>query len=342
MSTTFGGTIRDDRLDQRYRDMGSQYAAEGEVQFSDSQGSFLASGTLVGDRWILTAAHVVDAGTDVSSMRVTIGGQTYTADAWRPHPGWNGDLGRGNDIGLIHLSIAVPDIAPATLYTGKKETGKLGTFAGFGTTGTGDTGWKQGTGGTLRAGQNRVDDKGSRFGYSKNILLSDFDAPRRGGILGFLPSPFEALNVLGSRNPSDFEYSIAPGDSGGGMFIVPKKKQPAQLAGVNSFGGSLLPPFGDSSSDSSYGDYFGVTRVSPYVGWIQSEMALGDGFTTAVPLNTSNEGQKSGKHIIFPFLLAVPEPGSALIFVLAACVMGRRRRRLKAPAALLKHSNAFM
>jgi len=63
VSTTFGGTIRDDRLDQRYRDMGSQYAAEGEVQFSDSQGSFLASGTLVGDRWILTAAHVVDAGT---------------------------------------------------------------------------------------------------------------------------------------------------------------------------------------------------------------------------------------------------------------------------------------
>lgn len=214
-----------------------------------------ASGTLIRSDWVLTAAHVFGSTPgqfDLASATFSIGGQPMTASYAVVNPNWNGDLGSGFDIALVKLAAPVTSIAPASFASAPAQlTGQSVTFVGFGQGGTGESGTIAGTGGVKRAGTNRLDIDGSVLGMSSSIYLADFDNGT---------APF---NSFGTATPTDFESILAPGDSGGGAFMMSGGNM--ILVGVNSFVASF-----SGSANSSYGNVAGFVGVQPHVEWIQS------------------------------------------------------------------------
>ena len=249
------GVIRHDVDDSLYQQLGqqAQFGAVGQLGINFANGNSTdCSGTLIGGgEWILTAAHCVDR--EISSAAFLRDSSFGFIDQVIIHPDWqrNNFLG-GGDIALLHLSSPINSIESAQIYTGRNELGAVGTSVGFGRTGTGLTGQQQGTFGTLRGGNNVLDVLGTTRGWDPRILLTDFDSPL---------NPNESN--YGSNLPLDLEYSIGPGDSGGGLFI--ETADGWQIAGISSFVNST-----DGNPDGDYGDSNGFTRVSDYAGWINS------------------------------------------------------------------------
>ena len=309
-SVTVGGTIRHDQADSSYRNLSSSYASVGKLNWTDGGASYLASGTLIAPNWVLTAGHTTD-GRAVSQMSFALGVSTYTAAQWIPHPNWSGNLSSGFDIGLVRLTNSVTNVTPATRLTTADELGKVGVSVGFGTTGTGKTGYKNGTGGTKRAGENVIDAYGSSVGMSYQYMLSDFDDPNNA----------DRMNAFGSASPRSLEYSIAPGDSGGGTFI--NVGGTPLLAGVHSFISAFYRPTGDGRVNASYSDFFGSTRVSLFNNWINSYVLVGP--SSATSFATSFES--GSKKVRRTGTAAVPEPTSAFLAVLGLLSLVLNRRR---------------
>jgi hypothetical protein len=291
------GVGRHDRSDADYFELAGTYDSVGLIRGSTGHSGYLGSGTLVADDWVLTAGHVVDT---AASLDFYIGGQRYQAADWIAHPEWDGDLSRGYDIALVHLDRAVDGIDPAERYHGLGEAGSVGTSVGFGRSGEGSTGASTAAG-TKRAGQNVVDGFDPRSGG--RILTSDFDSP------------------FGLAQPLDLEYLIAPGDSGGGLFL----DSPAGplLAGVHSFGAAY-----DGTLNSDYGDLSGHIRVAAFNDWIDAivgrasatasgRLDLAADLVSASQLGANVEG-------------SVPEPSALMLASLAVAwtlCLARRRRR---------------
>ena len=237
--------IRDDVSAQAYLDLGAapQYASVGQV-ITDG---WFGSGTLIASDWVLTAAHVVNG---ASNMRFKLNGTTFTAVQSIAYPKWNGNLSAGYDIGLIELSAdaaAVTKIAPAQRYTGSSELGLSGTFVGYGLTGTGLTGTDQNLypyDSQKRTARNVIDvwyssPKGQR------IFGADFDNPHN-----------PADSSWGNSTPQDLEGLIAPGDSGGGVFI--------DIDGVYLLAASIRSDRRlDGNVNSDYGDRSGTSGFRP-------------------------------------------------------------------------------
>jgi secreted trypsin-like serine protease len=204
---------------------------------------YTGSATLVAPDWVLTAAHTLSA---ANSATFTLNGTSYASSRFVVHPGWTGDAALGYDIALVQLSSPVSGITPARLYSGTSEQGQVGLFGGFGFTGTGLTGWVMGNTQKL-AFENVID---GDFGNANLILGCDFDNPHSA-----------ADSAFGATAPLPFEGCVAPGDSGGAMFLP--GDQEYYLAGVISFvAGS------DGNGNSDYGDVTGFARVSTFTPWI--------------------------------------------------------------------------
>ena len=100
-TSSIAGTIRHDRDDQLYRNLGaaSDYQAVGRFDWTVPGGSGLASGTLITDQWVLTAGHVADDASG-SNLEFTVGGQTYQGVESIINPNWTGDVSKAGDLRL--------------------------------------------------------------------------------------------------------------------------------------------------------------------------------------------------------------------------------------------------
>ena len=270
--------------DQMYRDAALPYTSVGEVKGSGLSGS----GVLIGDRWVLTAGHVAQS--KVGGTFV-IGGNTFTVTSATVHPSFNFS-GPLFDIGLLYLSSAVTGVDPAVMYDfGDPSSilGKEATWTGYGMGGTGATGFQGSF--AFRAFTNVIDVMGDHPDYEglpATSFVSDFDKPGD-------PSK----NAPDSDpNPTALEGNVAPGDSGGGIFVdVGGVKY---LVGVSSYTGYL--DSNPSGSNSRYGGLSGGTNLELFHSWIFQQTGISP----------------------------VPEPGTAALVALTALVPMLRRRRVVA------------
>ena len=260
------GVRRDDVEDSEFLALATSalYQSVGKFTYSVGAGSYIASGVLISPEWVLTAGHVtggnnyLGGGITNLTFSLNVGSDvlSFAAAEWLTHPGWaatSGDLLQGYDLGLVRLSSAVTAVQAASLYLQETLQVQPGTIVGYGSTGTGLTGFQAGTAGTKRAGQNMIDGQGDGVSISSSLLFTDFDRP---GI--------PAENVIGSALPLALEYLSAPGDSGGGLFITENNQ--SFLVGISSFGWG----FTDGQANSDYGDLAGFVSTTAYAGWISS------------------------------------------------------------------------
>jgi secreted trypsin-like serine protease len=265
---------RHDVPDSTYLSGAAAFPAVGGI--SSTEGS--CSCTLIAPNWILVAAHCVDNNALApSAYTITLGGVTRTGAQKVLHPGWTGGLAAGTDIALVRLNASITTVAPMPINDRFDDVGRMGTHVGRGRTGTGLTGHTT-SDGLFRAGTNMQDVTGAIFGWSSAILLADFDNPND-----------PADNWFGSATPTALEAGLAPGDSGGALFI--DFGFGPTLAGVHSFITSQ-----DGNTNMDYGDASGSTRVASHFSWIVS-------------------------------VTGIPEPSTLLLLFLGAPALAYRRWR---------------
>jgi hypothetical protein len=178
-----------------------------------------ASCVLLAADTAITAAHVV-VGTDAWSVSKP-GGEWVEAKWVAMHPQFDESKPGSHDVAIVRLASPIEIDYYPPIYEGESEVGQVASLAGYGLTGTMTTGHSI-SDGIRRAGSNFVDK------VENGVLV-----------------------CTAGGKPTALEFCIAPGDSGGGLFLG------RYLAGIHSFVSATgrLPR-------SRYGDETAHTRLS--------------------------------------------------------------------------------
>ncbi|MBT9568232.1 MAG: trypsin-like serine protease [Thiobacillus sp.] len=234
------------------------------------------SGVLIGNRHVLTAAHVVGGaapGNVSFVLNSEAGSQTYAAESISVFPGFTGtrpgpDGVWHDDLALVRLATPIDTRVPVYGLYGGSLTSKTVTLVGYGGGGDGAKGVTYGARTTVkRVGQNRIDklladDDG---GSAPEVFVFDFDGPDA------------ASNVFGPPDKVNFtlgetiEAHYAGGDSGSPVFV--RDQGVWKIAGIATFNGGTPMSAG---SNVLFGAIGGGTVVASYIPWIETA-------TTPVP-----------------------------------------------------------
>lgn len=241
------GTRDPDTPDEKYVEFGQKFPFVVRLRAMQTctnpecpldEHEFPSSAVLIHEHWVLTAAHVLNGAWD--PVIILDDKREFPLTHFVVHKDFDeGDYGH-HDIAIGYSPKGFGQEFYPALYKERDEITKVITFSGFGLTGNFNTGCEEQTSESIirRAGQNKIDTT-SPFALFCN--------PSTGG--GKLP----------------LEFMVAPGDSGGGMFIGNK------LAGINSH---LVNT--DHKSERAptgiYGDESAFTRVSSYADWVESQI----------------------------------------------------------------------
>lgn len=236
------GTRAPETADEKHVEFGKEFPAVVRIKlkcaekFKTPEGELLTvyqvgSAVIIRPNWCLTAAHIFNGAVGAPTIIMDDGSEIVAAKSVS-HPDFNHDKIGWHDIALVYTPQTFKLLKYPTLYEDFDELNKLATISGYGDAGTFHTG-----GGKYdhrrRAGRNMID----------RVVF---------GMLTCTASPKESALPL--------EFLIAPGDSGGGLFIDDK------LAGISSFIAGKGKPTG------KYGDEACFTRVSLYVPWVERQI----------------------------------------------------------------------
>jgi Trypsin len=294
--------IPDDSPDKRIdpNTKSSPYAGVGSIQVTSARGSYIGTGTPIGRRHVLTAAHVLDVNNDGkvnSSDRTSgtyfilnFGGNRTSRIAItriKIHPDYNGFGNSINDdIAILTLGRDLPAGVPIyDLPTGEITQGMVLTFVGYGRSGDGINGYNTPASFTVkRVGENVAD---AFYGQddpgrpeANEVFRFDFDGPNGNGPLG------------GETLGNDRETTLGAGDSGGPAFAGGEGG--VMLMGMGTFvQGSDAPKFGSTG---------GGVNLFWFTDFINSVLHPGTGGGTPLPVPPSSGSGEGG----FPNHDAVP------------------------------------
>lgn len=228
-ANVLSGTIDPYTPDSKYIEYGTKFPYVGlligkKTDDTPYAGSFVA----YKDNVIITAAHLFYKSKEAA---VIINDKTIPIEKIIIHNEYDYTKFGKHDIAMCLLSDKIGLDWYPEIYTNTNESGCICSMAGFGSTGTFITGIKKSTG-EKRAGSNFID--------STNVFLL-FCSPSL------------------SHKKTQLEFLIAPGDSGGGLFIENK------LAGIHSGVIEDKP----NKGKSKYGAVSVHTRLSYYNEWIE-------------------------------------------------------------------------
>jgi hypothetical protein len=224
-------------------------------------------GSVIADRWILTAAHCVDNGIDVESTFVYAGIRKlseseldipFTINRIRVHPNYRSVL-TGDDIALIEFEDPIPNaeqyIIPLMTVADESHFGSPGTPATV-------TGW----GKIIPENDHSIPEY---LQYAELPILTNQQCDAAMEVVeDVIGIEFDILpNMICAGALQTSSTNVCQGDSGGPL-VVPTSGGQFKQTGIVSFG----PPSCGPISVAGY------TRVSSYIGWIEAETGID--FTT--------------------------------------------------------------
>ena len=278
--TFFSGIIRDDVKEEKYIKLAQQkqFDCVGQV-FKDTVPA--GSCVLIGDRFVLSAAHVftendfrldtivsngltmiinkpINSRTgDITTYYFSFNGKRYQGKSLKLYPSYLDSLTKGNfDIAVIELKAIVKLVPPAAVSNSFDELHSNVVGVGFGASGIATQPQTVSLLNKKIAGENVIDSlSGFLLNDKPTKLLCDFDHPMRND-----------CNKMGSSKPRPLEYISAGGDSGGGLFR--QTKSGWELIGITSGSGINTEQLMKSGY---YGQIDEWTRVSVFANWISEQ-----------------------------------------------------------------------